>query len=107
MTHIGKCLTAKGIKPILKYQHAFKNIYLYGNFFSIYGVYFIYEIEGTSSEIFYKYLLEFSNYKPKELKIIIIDNAELHSLKNYNIPENTKLIKIPPYTPELNPSEKI
>ena len=24
-THIGKCLTARGVKPIVKYQHAFKN----------------------------------------------------------------------------------
>ena len=107
MTHIGKCLTAKGVKPIIKYQHAFKNTYLYGSFSPIDGDCFIYEIEGTTSEIFYKYLLEFSNYKPKELKIIIIDNAGFHSLKQYNIPENIKLIRIPPYTPELNPSEKI
>ena len=107
MTHIGKCLTAKGIKPIVKYQHAFKNTYLYGSFSPIDGDYFVYEIEGTTSEIFYSYLLEFSHHRPKELKIVIIDNAGFHSLKNYNIPENIKLIRIPPYTPELNPSEKI
>lgn len=107
MTHIGKCLTARGIKPIVKYQHAFKNTYLYGSFSPIDGDYFVYEIEGTTSEIFYNYLLEFSKYKPKELKIIIIDNAGFHSLKKYDVPENIKLIRIPPYTPELNPSEKI
>jgi transposase len=28
-------------------------------------------------------------------------------MKNYQIPENIKLLRIPPYTPELNPSEKI
>jgi len=41
------------------------------------------------------------------LKIIIIDNAGFHSLTKYDIPENIKLIRIPPYSPELNPSEKI
>jgi len=107
MTHIGRCLTAKGIKPIVKYQHAFKNTYLYGSFSPINGDSFVYEIEGTTSEIFYRYLVEFSKHKPKELKIVIIDNAGFHSLKNYDIPENIKLIRIPPYTPELNPSEKI
>jgi len=80
---------------------------LYGSFSPIDGDYFIYEIEGTTSEIFYNYLLEFSNYKPRELKVIIIDNAGFHSLKQYNIPENIKLIRTPPYTPELNPSEKM
>lgn len=107
MTHVGKCLTAKGVKPIVKYQHAFKNTYLYGSFSPINGDMFIYEIEGTTSEIFYNYLLEFSKYKPDEYKIVIIDNAGFHSLKQWDIPENIALIRIPPYSPELNPSEKI
>ena len=107
MTHIGRCLTAKGVKPIVKYQHAFKNTYLYGSFSPIDGDSFVYEIEGTTSEIFYKYLLEFSKHKPTELKVIIIDNAGFHSLKDYKIPVNIKLIRIPPYSPELNPAEKI
>ena len=107
MTHVGKCLTAKGIKPIVKYKHAFKNTYLYGSFSPINGDMFIYEIEGTTSEIFYKYLLEFSKYKPDEYKIVIIDNAGFHSLKQWSIPDNIVLIRIPPYSPELNPSEKI
>ncbi len=106
-THIGRCLTARGIKPIVKYQHAFKNTYLYGSFSPINGDSFVYEIEGTTSEIFYKYLKDFSTYKPKELKIIIIDNAGFHSLLKYDIPDNIKLIRIPAYSPELNHSEKI
>ena len=51
-THIGKCLTARGVKPIVKYQHAFKNTYLYGSFSPINGDFFVYEIQGTTSEIF-------------------------------------------------------
>lgn len=107
MTHIGRCLTAKGVKPIVKYQHAFKNTYLYGAFSPIDGDSFIYEIEGTTSEIFFKYIQHLSQHRPNELKIVVIDNAGFHSLKNYEIPDNVKLIRIPPYTPELNPSEKM
>lgn len=106
-THVGRCLTAKGIKPIVKYQHAFKNTYLYGCFSPINGDSFVYEIEGTTSEIFYRYLEEFSKHNPKELKIVLIDNAGFHSLLKYAVPDNIKLIRIPPYSPELNPSEKI
>jgi hypothetical protein len=107
MTHVGKCLTSKGIKPIVKYQHAFKNTCLYGSFSHINGDSFVYEIEGTKSEIFYKYLDQFSKDKPEELKIIVIDNAGFYSMKNYELPKNIRLVRIPPYTPELNPSEKI
>jgi len=106
-THVGKCITASGVKPIVNYQHAFKNTYLYGSFSPITGDKFIYEIEGTTSEIFYLYLKEFSLFKPNETKIIIIDNAGFHSMKDYELPTNIILIRIPPYSPELNPSEKI
>ncbi len=80
---------------------------MYGSFSPVNGDAFVYEIEGTTSEIFYKYLYEFSKYKPEEFKVIIIDNAGFHSLKQYELPTNIKLIRIPPYTPELNPAEKI
>lgn len=106
-THTGSCLTARGVKPIVNYQHAFKNTYLYGSFSPINGDSFVYEIEGTTSAIFYQYLKEFSSYKPSEIKIIIIDNAGFHSMKNYELPKNIKLLRIPPYCPELNPSERI
>ncbi len=107
MTHIGRCLTARGVKPVVRYQHAFKNTYLYGCFSPINGDSFVSEIAGVSSEIFYNYLVDFSQHKPKEYKIVIIDNAGFHSLKNYTLPDNIHLLRIPPYTPELNPAEKI
>ena len=106
-THIGKCLTARGVKPIVKYQHAFKNTYLYGSFSPINGDAFVYEIQGTTSEIFYEYIKAFSEYKSSEFKIVIIDNAGFHSLSKYKIPDNIAFVRIPAYSPELNPSEKI
>ncbi|MCP4029861.1 MAG: IS630 family transposase, partial [Herbaspirillum sp.] len=107
MTHTGRCLTAKAIKPIVTYQHAFKNTYVYGSFSPINGDAFIWEIDGVDLIIFEKYLQDFSQQNPKELKLLIVDNAGFHSTKNITIPENIILINIPPYSPELNPAEKI
>ena len=45
-TCIGKCITAMGVKPIVNYQHAFKNTYLYGSFSPINGDSFVWEIMG-------------------------------------------------------------
>ena len=64
MTHLGRCLTSRGVKPIVKYQHSFKNTYLYGSFSPINGDSFVWEIEGTTSQIFYDYLVAFSKHKP-------------------------------------------
>jgi transposase len=51
--------------------------------------------------------VEFSKYKSSEFKVIVIDNAGFHTLLHYDIPKNICLIRIPPYSPGLNPSEKI
>jgi len=78
-----------------------------GAFFPINGDAFVYEIEGTTSNLFYQYLKEFSKHKPHEIKIVVIDNAGFHPMKNFILPNNIILVRIPPYSPELNPSEKI
>lgn len=107
MTHVGTVLTAKGVKPMVNYQQAFKNTYLYGSYSPIDGSNFTWEVEDVDTQIFEAYLKAFSLYKPEELKVVIIDNAGFHSTKNITIPDNIKLIRIPPYTPEPNPCEKV
>ena len=63
--------------------------------------------DSVSKEFFVKYLEGFSKHKPKELKIIVIDNASFHSTKDIKLPNNIVLLPIPPYCPELNPAEKM
>lgn len=48
-----------------------------------------------------------SKEKPRELKIMVLDNGAFHKAKKLSIPNNIVLIFLPPYSPELNPSEKI
>lgn len=107
MTHLGKYLTAKGVKPIVNFQHKFKTTYLYGSYSPLNGDSFVWEINGVDTIIFESYLKAFSRYKPKEYKIVVIDNAGFHSTKNIEIPDNIFLLRIPPYAPELNPCEQV
>ena len=107
MNHLGKYLTACGVKPIVTYQHIFKTTYLYGSYSPINGDSFVWEINGVDTRIFEAYLKEFSLYNPKEYKIVVIDNAGFHSTKNIEVPDNIYLLRIPPYNPELNPCEQI
>jgi len=107
MTHLGSMITAKGIAPIVDYKHEFKNTYLYGSYSPIDGDAFVYEIEQVNCEVFEKYLVEFSKHRPDEYKIVVIDNAGFHSTKNMQVPDNIFLLRIPPYSPELNPCEQV
>lgn len=107
MNHMGRYLTASGVKPIVNYQHIFKTTYLYGSYSPINGDSFVWEINGVDTTIFEAYLKGFSRYKPKEYKIVVIDNAGFHSTKNIEVPDNIYLLRIPPYNPELNPCEQV
>ncbi len=107
MTHVGSIITAKGVRPKVKFQHKFATTYLYGSYSPIDGDAFVYEIDGVSTEIFEAYLHKFSLHRPDQAKIVVIDNAGFHSTKNIEIPENIILLRIPPYSPELNPCEQV
>lgn len=107
MTHIGKCIAARAVQPIVNYQHKFSNTYLYGSYSPLDGDSFVWEINGVSIKIFDLYLQELSKHRPNEFKIVVIDNAGFHSTKNLSVPQNIYLLNIPPYSPELNPCEQI
>lgn len=48
-----------------------------------------------------------SRQDPDEFKMMVLDNGAFHKAKSLKIPENVALIFLPPYSPELNPAEKI
>jgi transposase len=102
-----RMLTIKGIKPLMPYQHKFKNFYLFGAFSPITGTHFTLELPKCNSDCFQLYLDEFSQQNPDEFKIVFLDNGAFHKAKELDIPANIVLLFIPPYSPELNPAEKM
>ena len=48
-----------------------------------------------------------SKEQPDELKIIVLDNGAFHKAAALVIPNNIVLVFLPPYSPELNPAEKM
>jgi transposase len=106
-THLGSCICAKGVQALVPYQHKFQNTYLYGAYSPIDGQSYTWEMSSVNKEIFIRYLNSFAAHKAEEFKIIVIDNAAFHSTLDVQLPSNIYLLKIPPYTPELNPCEQI
>ena len=102
-----RVITLKGIKPVGKYKHSYKYFWLWGSFSPITGDAHYMISGGVSKNAFSAYINDLATYKPRELKILIIDNATFHSTKDIQIPENIMLLPIPPYSPELNPAEKM
>jgi len=38
---------------------------------------------------------------------MVLDNGSFHKAKKLKIPDNIKFVFLPPYSPELNPAEKM
>ena len=60
-----------------------------------------------NTDNFQMYLNQFSKHKSQKLKVVVLDNGAFHKAKRLVIPANIILIFLPPYSPELNPAEKI
>jgi transposase len=100
-------LTAKGVKAICPFHQVFQSTFLFGAFSPITGDKFLLEMPQCNTDIFQLYLDEFSLHHLDEFKIIVLDNGAFHKSKSLIIPENIALVFLPPYSPELNPAEKM
>ena len=57
--------------------------------------------------MFQTFLEQLSKQDEQEFKIVILDNGAFHHAKSLTVPDNIHLIFLPPYSPELNPAEKV
>lgn len=106
-TKNGKALAAVGVKPICPFQQVFKSTYLFGAFSPVNGNKFLLEMPFCNTQSFQIFLDEFAAQDPTEFKIMVLDNGAFHKAKSLKIPANICLVFLPPYSPELNPAEKM
>ncbi len=106
-TRNGRALTAKGVKPLSPYYHKYESTYLFGAFSPINGASLILELPKCNTDNFKLFLEHLSLMDNEEYKIIFLDNGAFHKAMRLIIPENICLVFLPPYSPELNPAEKV
>lgn len=107
LTILRRMITAKGIKPVAPFLHRFDNLYLFGAFSPITGSSCLLEMPHCNSQTFQLFLNQLSTQNATEFKILVLDNGAFHHAKRLIIPGNIALIFLPPYSPELNPAEKM
>jgi hypothetical protein len=102
-----KKITALGVKPIGVVQWNFKAYYLYGAVAPQTGESFWWEFSHLDGMCFQIFLDKLAEKYPTHLNVIQLDNGKFHHSSGLKIPDNILLIFQPPYTPELNPLERI
>lgn len=62
---------------------------------------------ALNAECFSLYLAKLAEAYPDTLNVVALDNAPAHVAGTVVVPENVVLLPLPPYSPELNPVERL
>jgi len=100
-------ITLSGVKPIQQQRPAYQSYYLYGAVEPATGERFLLEREALDSDGFQDFLDGFAERFSESLNVLVLDNGQFHKAKKLTIPENVRLVFLPPYSPELNPVERL
>lgn len=53
------------------------------------------------------FLRHIAERHPQDYIVMVVDGAPSHRSKDLRVPENMSLVRLPPYSPELNPVERL
>ena len=107
MTDVGRQWRGRGIKPIIRSIMKFEYRYLYTSVSPMTGESFSFVMSDMTTESLNLFLEKFSKYLGERKAIMIMDNASSHKSKRLKIPDNIQIVYLPPYSPELNPVERV
>lgn len=65
------------------------------------------EMPALDALCFQAFLDEFSTAYSDSLNVLVLDGAGAHTAAALKVPENVILLFLPPYSPELNPVERL
>jgi transposase len=100
-------ITVRGVKPVGPVQYQFENFYLYGAVEPTTGESFFLELPHLNTVNFQIFLDEFAHHYQASLNIVLMDNGSCHKAKALVIPDHVVCLFLPPYSPELNPIERL
>lgn len=98
----------KGTRPRQVRQQQYKSSYLYGAICPKKDKGCALVLPEASTEGMQLHLNEISkNVTRGYHAVVVMDGAGWHIAKDLEIPKNISIIKLPPYSPELNPMEQV
>ena len=102
-----RCWAPKGCRPHVPSQIVREYTYLFGAVSPKDGKSDFLVLPALNHVNMSIFLEEISKRYPNEYICMFMDGASAHSLKGLKVPDNMTIEKIPPYSPDVNPSENI
>ena len=103
----GRCWAQRGTPYRIQVQPGYKFFYVYAGVSPITGDSFILFLPWVNTDIMNVYLLELSYAYRDKWVMILMDQAGWHKSQTLTVPKNIHIDYLPPYSPELNPVEKL
>ena len=101
------CWCFPGLRPTIPCHHIREYRYTYGAVEPFTGESFFLIMPYCNTDCMNSFLRELSSTFSDDRIILVCDGAAWHKAKALQIPENIRLLFLPPATPEMNPIEQI
>ena len=101
------CWAPTGTRPIVGSQVIREYTYAYAAVSPTDGIMDSLILPEVNTDAFSLFLEEVSTRHSAEFLIMFVDGAGWHTTKGLTLPKNMSLAFLPPYSPELNPTEHL
>ena len=102
-----RCWAPQGVRPEVGRQIVREYTYAFGAVSPHDGTLVSLIMPVVTAEAMSIFLGEVARRHPEEFILMVLDGAGWHRANNLIVPENIKLLPLPPYSPQLNPMEHI
>ena len=106
-TDVYRVWCKKGMRPLIAQQQIREYSYVVGAVCPLTGEVFPLTASYIDTDVMNLFLQQLSEYYRTYQIIIFMDNAGWHRSKGLTVPSNIPIEYLPPYSPELNPSEQL
>ena len=107
---LGKVWAPRGKRPIVRVQHRYKWLYLYAFACPESGTSLYWLVPEVNVPAFQLVLEAFARSVgagPDKRILLVLDGAGWHTSGTLSVPEGIELVFLPPYSPELQPAERL
>lgn len=105
MVRIRRCWAPAPERPMVDNGYERQFTYVYGAVSPLEGQLDWMICEKMNTEMMGRFLAQVNAAHPKDFMVMVVDGASSHVAKDLQVPENIRLYRLPPYSPQLNPQE--
>jgi transposase len=107
MVRIRRCWAPTPARPTVCNGYEREFLYVYGAVSPLQGQLDWMITREMNTANMSAFLAQVSAKHPRQFIVMVVDGASSHVCKDLVVPENIRLLRLPPYAPELNPQEHV